>query len=255
MTRPVVMGRPPVVPSAPRLSPAQVGRAVLAGVLVTLLGALIGTALTLGSPTLYAARIDVQYNLRVENASYFLRTDRNMTTQTELLTDRAVLDPVAASNGMTPDELAKQASATILNNSEIIEVQVLNPDRQTGMNLANAIAEQYLTVSRTTSPSAAIQKQLDNARGSLALAPPAEQPALQARVAMLQNQLDTEAISRNNADIVAPAYSLSAPAAPNRARAAGIGALLGIPIAALVVTVLTRRWTRDDRAGRPLGTR
>jgi hypothetical protein len=48
---------------------------------------------------------------------------------------------------------------------------------------------------------------------------------------------------------------LSAPAAPNRARAAGIGALLGIPIAALVVTVLTRRWTRDDRAGRPLGTR
>ena len=103
MTRPVVMGRPPVAPSAPRLSPAQVGLAVLAGVLVVLLGALVGAALTLGSPTRYAARIDVQYHLRVENASYFLRTDRNMTTQTELLTDRAVLDPVAASHGMTPD--------------------------------------------------------------------------------------------------------------------------------------------------------
>jgi capsular polysaccharide biosynthesis protein len=239
----------PPPPPRRRLTPGQGARLGLLALVIIVLGATAGLAITLLLPTQYAARTLVEYNVSVENASDFLRTDRNLTTQTVLMTSRAVVGPVADANGISADELANRVDVTLLNansvNSEVIQVDVLNPDRAIGVKLADAIANQYLTVVKANSPANYIQSQLDDARRQLTSAPAANQPALQARVATLQGQLDTENITGNRATIVVPAYSVAAPAYPNATLAAATGALLGIVVAGLVVIGLSRRWTRS----------
>jgi capsular polysaccharide biosynthesis protein len=217
---------------------------------IIVLGAAAGLAVTLVMPTKFAARTDIEYNVSIENASDFLRTDRNLTTQTVLLTNAAVLAPVAQANGIDESDLEDDVTATLVTansvNSEIIQVDVLNPDRATGIKLAAAIAEQYLTVVKASSPATYIQGQLDQARAQLQSANTAPtQTALQARVAQLQGQLDTENISGNRAAVVVPAYSVPGRAEPNPKLAAAAGTLLGIVVAALVVIGLSRRWTRS----------
>ena len=239
----------PPPPPRRRLTGAQGSRLGLYALVIIVLGAAAGLAVTLLLPTQYAARTQVEYNVSVENASDFLRTDRNLTTQTVLLTSRAVLGPVADANNVSADDLAKRVSATLLNanavNSEIIQVDVLSTDRATGVKLAGAIATQYLTVVKANSAANYIQTQLDDARRQLASATAANLPTLQSRVATLQGQLDTENITGNRASIVVPAYSVAAPAYPNPVLAAATGALCGIVVAGLVVIALSRRWTRS----------
>jgi capsular polysaccharide biosynthesis protein len=217
---------------------------------IVVLGAAAGLAVTLVLPTKYTARTDIEYNVSVENASDFLRTDRNLTTQAVLLTNPAVLAPVAQANGLDEGDLEDDVTATPVTansvNSEIIQVDVLNPDRATGIKLAAAIAEQYLTVVKASSPATYIQGQLDQARTQLQSgATVATQAALQARVAQLQGQLDTENISGNRAAVVVPAYSVAGRAEPNPKLAAAGGILLGVVLAGLVVIGLSRRWTRS----------
>jgi len=239
----------PPPPPRRRLTGAQGSRLGLYALVIIVLGAAAGLAVTLLLPTQYAARTLIEYNVSVENASDFLRTDRNLTSQTVLLTSRAVLGPVADANDVSADDLAKRVSATLLNansvNSEIIQVDVVNTDRATGVKLAGAIATQYLTVAKANSPANYIQTQLDDARRQLASATAANLPTLQSRVATLQGQLDTENITGNRASIVVPAYSVAAPAYPNPVLAAATGALCGIVVAGLVVIGLSRRWTRS----------
>lgn len=239
----------PPPPPRRRLTPAQGARLGLLAMVIIMLGAAAGLAVTLLMPTKYAARTLIEYDVSVENASEFLRTDRNLTTQTVLLTSRAVLGPVADANGVSADDLAKNVKATLLNanqvNSEVIQVDVLDPDRATGVKLADAIAKQYLAVVKANSPANYIQSQLDDARRQLASAPLANQPALQQRVTTLQGQLDIENITGNRASIVVPAYSVAAPAYPNPILAAATGALCGVVVAGLVVIALSRRWTRS----------
>jgi capsular polysaccharide biosynthesis protein len=239
----------PPPPPRRRLTGAQGSRLGLYALVIIVLGAAAGLAVTLLLPTQYAARTLIEYNVSVENASDFLRTDRNLTSQTVLLTSRAVLGPVADANNVSADDLAKRVSATLLNansvNSEIIQVDVLSTDRATGVKLAGAIATQYLTVVKANSPANYIQTQLDDARRQLTSATAASQPALQTRIATLQGQLDTENITGNRASVVVPAYSVAAPAYPNPVLAAATGALCGIVVAGLVVIALSRRWTRS----------
>ncbi|MDT7590426.1 MAG: hypothetical protein QOE32_7976 [Pseudonocardiales bacterium] len=239
----------PPPPPRRRLTSAQGSRLGLYALVIIVLGAAAGLAVTLLLPTQYAARTAIEYNVSVENASDFLRTDRNLTTQTVLLTSRAVLGPVADANNISADDLAGRVTATLLNansvNSEVIQVDVVYPDRASGVKLATAIADQYLTVVKANSPANYIQTQLDDARRQLSSATAANQATLQARVATLQGQLDTENITGNRASVVVPAYSVATPAYPRPSLAAAAGALCGIVVAGLVVIALSRRWTRS----------
>jgi hypothetical protein len=215
----------------------------LLGVLIVATAAVIGLALASLSPTMYVARADIEYHLRVENATYFMRTDANLADQTLLLTDRSVLGPVAAAQGVPVDELASNVTATIVDNSEIIQLDVRDANRDNGVALANAIIKQYLTVLNSTSPTVAIQHQLDDTRRALSTATSAAAPALQARVIMLQGQIDMANTVGNTAQVVVPAYSVTMPASPNRPLGAGVGALCGAVLAALITITLYRRWT------------
>ncbi|HEY2207636.1 MAG TPA: hypothetical protein VGH99_24550 [Pseudonocardia sp.] len=236
-------------PPRRRLTPAQGSRLGLIAGVIVVLGAAAGLAVTLLLTTQYAARTNIEYNVSVENASDFLRTDRNLDTQTVLLASRAVIGPVADQNGVSADDLSGRVTATLLNansvNSEIIQVDVLDSNRESGVRLADAIAKQYLTVVKKNSPASYIQGQLDDAKRQVTSTPASGQVALQTRIATLQGQLDTEAISGNRAAIVVPAYSVATPAYPRPVLAAATGALCGIVVAGLVAIGLSRRWTRS----------
>ena len=80
-----------------------------------------------------------------------LREDRRLTTQLVLLRSRVVLGPVASENGMTPEDLAKNVSADVVNNSEIIEVEVRDRTRQRAQMLLTGIIAQYLTLANSDS--------------------------------------------------------------------------------------------------------
>lgn len=205
-------------------------------------GALIGLLFTAGMSTQYIGRADIQFHLHVENASYFMRTDRNLTTQQLLLTDDSVLAPVAQANGLTADDLAKKVTATIVDNTEVIQLDVRDSSRETGVTLANAIAAKYLTVAKAHTPAAAIQDQLDDAKRLAAAAPVAGQAAAQAKVATLQGQLDLANTSLNSTSILAPAYSVTQPASPNRMVAAGLGATVALLLSTLFIVPMRHRW-------------
>jgi uncharacterized protein involved in exopolysaccharide biosynthesis len=236
-------------PPRRRLTPAQSSRLGLIAGVIVVLGAAAGLAISLLLPTQYAARTEIEYNVSVENASNFLRTDRNLDTQVVLLTSRAVLGPVADANGISPADLADRVTATPLDvnsvNSEIIQVDVLDPDREAGIKLADGIAKQYLAVEQANSPQAYVQSELNQAQRQLATASGAQLATLTARIATLQGQLDTLNIAGNRAHIVVPAYSVAAPAYPRPLLAAATGALCGLVVAGLVAIGLSRRWTRS----------
>ena len=229
-----------------RLTPRQRVRLSVIGALVMLAGVLVALTLTLFTTTIYLGETQIYYHLRVENATYFMRTDANLSDQQLLLTDNSVLGPVAAAHGMTVPDLAAKVSAQIVDNSDLIKVDVRDPDRNTGVALAGAIGKQYLSVVAGLSQGVAIQQQLDQARASLSSANGAQAAAITARIAMLGEQLDIVNTARNTAQIVVPAYSVADPASPDRALAAKVGAVVGAVLAALVCTLLFRRWTEAN---------
>lgn len=211
-----------------------------------MLGTAAGMSVTLPMQSQYAARTQVLYSVSTEDSSDNLKTNRDLSTQLVVVTSRAVLGPVADANGVSVDDLTDNVTATLVGPSSpdtqpsgIIEIDVTNPVRETGVQLADAIGKQYLKVVAAGSPTTYLQAQLDDAR---------KQPTsvgAQARITSLQGQLDTQAIAGTQASILTPAYSVTARVFPNPAFTAATGALCGIVLAALAAIWLSRRWTRS----------
>jgi hypothetical protein len=233
-----------------RLSGSQRGKLGLLIVGLVVLGAALGFAVSLVLPVQYAALTTVDYNIAGENTGDFLKTDRSLTTQLVLVTSRNVLQPVADANGISVEDLTKKVSAVILDQSDIIQIEVHDATREGGVNLANAIAKQYVTVSNASGPRGYVQAQLDAVRKQQA-APqptgttPVDTTALAARAAALQSQLDEMNLTANQASVLVPAYSVEAPAFPDRTLAAVTGGVCGLLIALMTVVTLSRRWTRS----------
>lgn len=252
MPGPPMMGGPRYAPLPPPRRQLNAGqRATLALLTVALIGvgALLGSAVALVMPAQYAAQTTIQYNIAGENTGDFLKTDRNLTTQVVLLSSRNVLAPVADANGLSPDDLAKRVSAAILKSSNIIQLQVTDSSRETAVNLANAIAKQYLTVANSSGPQGYLQSQLNEVRRQLAAPTPgttaAETQALNARAATLQAQLDEMNVTANQSTVLTPAYAAADPVSPNGGLAALTGGVCGLLIALMTVVTLSRRWSRS----------
>lgn len=235
----------PPRPSGPTLTSPQQTRLVLVSAIAVVLGLLGGLIATMVLPHIYAAQTTIRYSLG-EKSSDSDNADRTLTTQTVIIGGREVLQPVADSTGVPIDYLTKNVSATIVPNSEIIQIQVLHPDRSSGIQLADAVAKQYLQVANTSDNRAQLQSQLDNAQRQLAVptTPPDAVADLQGQVADLQSQLAQDASTSDLAAIVAPAFSQTAPVFPNTLITLAIGALVGAAAAALIGTSMVRRWTR-----------
>ncbi|MDT7592785.1 MAG: hypothetical protein QOH45_2316, partial [Pseudonocardiales bacterium] len=261
-SRPPLPGPPPgmrlpgpPMGGAPRFAPQPPPRRTLTGgqrsqlvfltVALLVVGAVLGFAASLLLPTQYAARTTIQYNIAGENTGDFLKTDRNLTTQTVLLTSRNVLGPVADANGVAVDSLTGQVSASILNASDIIQLQVKNSSPDTAVTLANAIAKQYLTVANSSGPQGYLQSQLDGVKKQQASpGTAAETTALATRAATLQAQLDQMNLTQNQSSVLVPAYAVTDPVSPNKSLAAITGGICGLIIALMTAVTLSRRWTR-----------
>ncbi|MDT7693036.1 MAG: hypothetical protein QOI75_2403, partial [Pseudonocardiales bacterium] len=208
---PPMGGAPRFAPQPPprrKLSGGQRSQLVFLTVALLVVGAVLGFAASLLLPTQYAARTTIQYNIAGENTGDFLKTDRNLTTQTVLLTSRNVLGPVADANGIAVDSLTGQVSASILNASDIIQLQVKNSSPDTAVTLANAIAKQYLTVANSSGPQGYLQSQLDGVKKQQASpGTAAETTALATRAATLQAQLDQMNLTQNQSSVLVPAYA------------------------------------------------
>ena len=236
-------------PPRRKLSGGQRTQLVLLSLVLMVIGAVLGYAAALVLPAQYAARTTIQYNIAGENTGDFLKTDRNLTTQVVLITSRNVLQPVADANGLNVDALAKGVSASILNSSDIIQIQVKDADPNAAVTLADAIAKQYLVVANSSGPRGYLQSQLDAVK-KLQAAPAAGQTAadsaaLATRAATLQAQLDQMNLTQNQSAVLTPAYPVSGAVSPNRTLAGLTGGVCGLIIALMAAVTLSRRWTRN----------
>lgn len=229
-------GAQPQVAERP-LTPAQRNRIVATFVVLVLIGAAVGLLATALLPKVYAAQASVRYSLGRGAGE----ADRELSTQSVLITGREVLQGAATATGVPVDYLQNNTTAVVVPNSEIIEIQVRHRNRATGVQLADAVTKRYLEIAEATSPRAAVQKQLDDLQKQLATAAVAQQAELRLRVAAVQGQLDDLASTENLASIAAPAYSLPDPVFPNTLATVGIGALAGVVLAALVATRMIRK--------------
>jgi uncharacterized protein involved in exopolysaccharide biosynthesis len=196
-------------------------------------------------PHIYAAQTTIHYNLSNQSGTDD-NADRTLTTQTVLITGRDVLQTVSDSTSVPVDYLTKNVTATVVPNSEIIQIQVTHPDRASGIQLANAVAQRYLQLANANGQQAQLQAQLDSVQRQLANpATPTDTAAdLQSQIGDLQNQLATNAATTSVASTVAPAYSVTAPVFPNTLISLGLGAVAGAVLAGLVGSRLVRNWTR-----------
>ena len=92
----------------------------------------IGTAIlgyvvsSMGAPQ-YGARSEINYPLDQPSASGgFLREDRTLQTQLVAMKSQAVLQPVADKFKLSIEELSKKVTATVVQDSNVIRVQVVD---------------------------------------------------------------------------------------------------------------------------------
>ncbi len=243
--RPAARPGPPPGYGAPRpadrpLTGSQRSRVVATFLVLVVVGAALGLLAASVLPKEYAAQSSIRYTIGRGSSG---DADRVLATQTVLITGREVLQGAATETGVPVDYLSANTTATVVPNSEIIDIQVRHGNRASGIQLADAVAKRYLEVAESSSPRAAVTKQLADLQQQLASgAPSASQLVeLRLRVAAVQSQLDGLATTENLASLAAPAYSVPDPVFPNTLATVGGGALLGLIVAGLVANGQVRR--------------
>jgi capsular polysaccharide biosynthesis protein len=238
-----------------RLPVRHVIKLSLLGLVITLVGAGVALVVTLLLPPQYAARTELLYRISYESPTGFLREDRSLTTQAVLLESRRVLEPVALANGVSVEQLAEQVDVNVVEGSLIIEVEVRNGDRATGLRFVDAISDQYFEAARVSDQPELRQyfeNQLRDIQRRLRELPvPApERPELAVREVDVQRQLDEIQLGiaeESRAEVVVPPYSVESPVSPRPMLAVAAGALSGLMIALVVIAVLARLPSRAER--------
>ena len=256
------------------ISPRRLLALVLAMVMV---GAAAGYVGALLWPKEYAARADILYEISTEKPTGFLREDRSLTTQLVTLRSRQVLAPVALANGVPVERIEKQVTISLLDSSEIIQVEARAGDRDTAQNLTRGIVDRYRQVVQTQDGNEAtgylntqlgqVQDGLAKARTQLAsqraqqgygatgsaqlASTEAQVQGLSDREQNLRRQLDEITVAQMNAprtEVVVPPYGVPDPVSPRPVFAAVSGALAAFVVAVLTVAVLVHRRSRMSGA-------
>ncbi len=229
------------------LTVAEALRLALIGLMILLVGTGAGYAGSLLLPEQYGARMQLRYNLTQAEPNELLREDRTLITQLVVLRSRPVLEPVASANGLTAEELSENTSATIVESSEIIEVEIHDPSRERGQLMLQAIADRYIALANGPDQNPVrdyLESQLREVQERLRRpnVSSGEAGGLAQREAALLGQLDTLRLTGPPAQVLTPPYSLAEPVSPRPLFAAATGALTALLVAALVVLLVARRW-------------
>jgi uncharacterized protein involved in exopolysaccharide biosynthesis len=239
---------------------------------IILLGVAAGLLGALALPKTYGARAEILYTIgQDQQGGDPLRQDRQLSNQLVFLKSRTVLGPVAQKQGRQFKDLDKEISVSVLDNSEVIQVEADGPTKLAAMQTLQAVMDGYLALIRqpsgatlnldtqladarantaqiqkqvqrlTTAVSAgtATQTSLNDARTQLAASLTREK-AIQAKI----DELNLSGQAGPDAQLLTPPYSLPDPVFPQPLIAAGTGLLVGVIVAGAVMAVSARRWTR-----------
>ncbi len=261
-------------PARGQLTGGQVVRLALLAVVIVLFGGVAGFGGALLWPPVYAARAEILYPITEEQPTGFLREDRNLTTQLVLLQSRAVLGPVAAREGRSVAELEESLTVELLESSELIRIEVRDRSGEAARRLVEAIVQRYLDIYQVQHPSQVrqyLERELEDVRNraeatrgrllqlraeaAAGLARDVEistaeddlQPLIAREQEILRqlDQINIVSLAGPTAELLTPPYVLANPVSPRPQFAAATGALTALIIAAGVVALTARRWTRD----------
>jgi uncharacterized protein involved in exopolysaccharide biosynthesis len=244
-------------------------RLIVLTLTIILLGAAAGLAGALVLPKTYGARAEVLYSAsQPQQGGDPLQQDRQLSTQLVLLKSRAVLGPIAQKQGRWYEDLDKDVTASILENSNVIQVEVHASTQPVALQTLQAVMNAYLAVAGQPSGVARnLTTQLAEARQTTAqlqtripqlvsavLAGTATQASLDDARAQLTASLDREKALQTRIDeinltgqsgppaqVLTPPYSLPDPVSPRPPIATGIGALVGAVVAGVMLTIGARR--------------
>jgi len=173
-----------------------------------------------------------------------------------LFKSRRVLEPVAADWRRPIDDVTQAITATVLQESEDIQVEFVDTDPERARTMLEAVVMRYLEVSNNDERSdlrnyldgelhavLALESQV-RSEGQIRAA---EMGPLVDREQWLRRQLDELKLSDlagPRARVLVAPYVASEPIRPQPLVAAGSGALAGTVVALLSVAVVARRLTR-----------
>jgi len=244
------------------LSAEQLRRLGLVSLAIVLLGALVGYGAALLWPPQYAARADILFEITEEKPTGFLREDRSLTTQLVVLRSRQVLGPVAAAEGIPVEEFEKTISFSVVDSSEVIQVEVTDGSPDVALRRLQAVVDRYFEIAaqdRASEVGDFLRAQLTEVRDQLTAArarlnrfasdPAAltEVESLVQREQQLLGRLDELGVAERVAprrEVLVPPYLVPDPVSPRPALAAGAGALTALVIATGAVFLLARRWAK-----------
>jgi uncharacterized protein involved in exopolysaccharide biosynthesis len=258
----------------PGLAPRTIVRWGTYAAVLVVVGALVGWLVASRGPTVHGARAEILYELSGDQSTGFLREDRQLTTQLVALRSRAVLEPVAAENGLTFEELVEKVHVDVVEGSEVVRIDVHDESADRARSLAAGVAFVYLSQHGGDRMGEARRflrkeiKNLDERRAELKdrmillqtarvrelgpdSQPGAEEAALAVEIQGLIEQ-STEVLSRledvavddfagPRVEQITEAYVLDDPVSPRPVRAAATGAVGGALVAAAVIAYLVRR--------------
>jgi hypothetical protein len=240
-------------------------RLILLVLTTVLLGTVGGLAGAWVLPKTYGARAEIFYPISRGQGGDPLRQDRQLSTQLVFLKSRAVLGPVAQSQGRQFEDLDKDVSVKVLDDSEVIQVEAYGSTELTAMQTLQALMDGYLALAGQLSGVARdLETQLTDARRSTAqlqtrmqerttgvLAGTASRTSLNDARAQLAASLDREKVIQARINelkltgqvgpdvrLLTPPYSLLNPVRPQPLIAAGTGALVGLLVAGGIVVAV-----------------
>jgi hypothetical protein len=240
---------------------------------ITLLGAGSGLGAALIWPKTYGARAEILYSpSQDQQGGDPLAQDPQLSTQLVIFKSPAVLGPIAQKEGRKFEDLDKDISAQVLDNSDVIEVEAHGFTKAAAMHTLQAVMGGYLALAaQPTGAARDLDTQLTNAHTNTVelqtrvqqlttavIARTATQASLNdARAALTASQNQEKAIQASideldltgqtgvNAQPLTQPYPLPDPVFPQPLIAAGIGALVGtIPAGAVVIALTALRRTK-----------
>jgi hypothetical protein len=139
-------------PSDDRSGGLLTTRLVLLSLTIILLGTAAGLVGALVLPKTYGARAEILYTIsQDQQGGDPLRQDRQLSNQLVFLKSRNVLEPVAQKQGRQFKDLDKDVSVTVLDNSEVIQVEADGSSKLAAMQTLQAVMDGYLTLIRQPS--------------------------------------------------------------------------------------------------------
>jgi capsular polysaccharide biosynthesis protein len=240
---------------APRRSGSDVGFfALLALVcLAIVVTAVLSAVLFAGlKDEVYGARVDLIYKSSPDTSDD--ARERILTTQRALIRSRAVLGPVAEANDMSLDRLERALSVEV-GLDDLIHVTVGDTDQTRALALVQAVSSRYVQTASELFPETRrgrelLEAQIARLSARVRHASRANAAALRERIGRLQDRvldLEIQSLGQSRPERLTSGYVLEKPLSPNPLRAAAVGLMIGLALAAGVAVTLARwRLRRTD---------